>query len=285
MVQSKEERKAKRRERDSTPEALAKRRERNSTPEALAKRRERDSTPEGLAKKAEKNRKRKEQLAADSILKQKNNDSKRKWREENREFKNNSESARRKIDRRTALETYSDGKPHCIYCGETIEVFLNIDHIHGKKSWKHSRDDTGHTLYTWLRQQDYPSGFQVLCYTCNFIKNLKEREKTHSKTKDAIRHRIFNQKLKIEILTHYSKIKKPQCVCCKYDELGGLALDHQEGRINTKHKKGLGGDKLYRWVRNEYQNTDKYPLGLETLCFNCNSGRDKSPEKICPHKV
>lgn len=45
--------------------------------------------------------------------------------------------------------------------------FLSIDHIDGKGD--HGRE-IRKRLYQWLKNNDYPSGFQVLCYNCNFAK-------------------------------------------------------------------------------------------------------------------
>lgn len=79
-----------------------------------------------------------------------------------------------KADRRAALDYYGR---HCAYCGETIEVFLTIDHInndggkHRKSLRKNSKCQTGINIGAWLRKNNYPSGFQVLCVNCNHAKS------------------------------------------------------------------------------------------------------------------
>ena len=52
----------------------------------------------------------------------------------------------------------------CVCCGETEKVFLTIDHI--DDSHKEPRKDRS-KLYRWLRRNNYPEGFRVLCYNCN----------------------------------------------------------------------------------------------------------------------
>lgn len=66
-----------------------------------------------------------------------------------------------------ALRAYSVGEPKCACCGETTYQFLSIDHIEG--GGNEHRRAVG-KLYLWLRRNNFPEGFQVLCYNCNFAK-------------------------------------------------------------------------------------------------------------------
>lgn len=56
----------------------------------------------------------------------------------------------------------------CICCGERESIFLSIDHVNGKGTMH--RKQTGNILYVWLRLNNYPEGFQVLCHNCNWAK-------------------------------------------------------------------------------------------------------------------
>lgn len=83
---------------------------------------------------------------------------------------------------RMKLETfqhYSGDSPKCACCGESHLEFLTIDHMNGggskhrrelNKSNKHSPG--GLAFYYWLRRNNYPSGFQVLCFNCNCAKGM-----------------------------------------------------------------------------------------------------------------
>jgi hypothetical protein len=76
--------------------------------------------------------------------------------------------------RMDALEYYSKGKPKCNCCGESTLQFLCIDHINNDGN-KHRRDigyTGGDSVIKWLRKNDYPEGFQVLCYNCNMAKSF-----------------------------------------------------------------------------------------------------------------
>ena len=71
--------------------------------------------------------------------------------------------------RMQTFEAY--GGQVCACCGEEGYNFLTIDHINGDGA-QHRRDMgtprvSGASLYRWLRDNNYPGGFQVLCWNCN----------------------------------------------------------------------------------------------------------------------
>lgn len=68
--------------------------------------------------------------------------------------------------RLSALGHYSEGQIKCRCCGEEHLEFLAIDHI-GGGGGAHRKELKGMRLYQWLKNQDYPKGFQVLCHNCN----------------------------------------------------------------------------------------------------------------------
>lgn len=58
----------------------------------------------------------------------------------------------------------------CICCGESNLIFLSIDHINGGGT-KH-RKEIGKKSYVWLYQNNFPDGYQTLCFNCNWGKHL-----------------------------------------------------------------------------------------------------------------
>lgn len=60
----------------------------------------------------------------------------------------------------------------CACCGEVEHGFLTIDHPNndgGKERIRlfGDRGEGGFRFYLWLRKNDYPAGYRVLCYNCN----------------------------------------------------------------------------------------------------------------------
>jgi len=67
---------------------------------------------------------------------------------------------------------YSKGIPHCACCGNTYMNHLSIDHIN-QDGAAHRRSLTGRnvgggpTMWKWLKDNNYPEEFRVLCINCN----------------------------------------------------------------------------------------------------------------------
>jgi len=60
----------------------------------------------------------------------------------------------------------------CACCGVTDKEFLSIDHSEGGGA-AHRKELTGnprngHNMYYWIRKNNFPPGFRVLCMNCNF---------------------------------------------------------------------------------------------------------------------
>lgn len=57
----------------------------------------------------------------------------------------------------------------CKCCGETQELFLDIDHMDndGAEHRRKHRLSSGFQFYLWLVKHNFPSNFQTLCCNCN----------------------------------------------------------------------------------------------------------------------
>ena len=59
----------------------------------------------------------------------------------------------------------------CACCGEKTQEFLTVDHMNGGGG-KHRKQIKGGTIYSWLKRNNYPEGFQILCFNCNQAKYI-----------------------------------------------------------------------------------------------------------------
>ena len=80
---------------------------------------------------------------------------------------------KRKQIKMIVLRHYGGETPKCACCSEARIEFLVIDHIAGNGNKQRrllSGGSGGIRFYPWLIKQNFPEGFQVLCYNCNGAK-------------------------------------------------------------------------------------------------------------------
>ena len=72
-----------------------------------------------------------------------------------------------------------NGSAVCVGCGFTDIRALCIDHIfnNGAEERKSIKDKyfAGALFHRWLRNNNYPPGYQILCANCNLIKEIERR--------------------------------------------------------------------------------------------------------------
>jgi len=97
------------------------------------------------------------------------------FRINNRERINKQNAESRHRIKTSCISHYSLGKKECACCGERLMDFLTIDHINGG-GHKHNMylQSEGTSLYCWLKKNNYPLGYQVLCMNCNWGKRYKK---------------------------------------------------------------------------------------------------------------
>lgn len=68
---------------------------------------------------------------------------------------------------------YSKDGVLCNCCGEKNIAFLTLDHIENDGAEHRKKIGRGfYTTLTWIKNNDFPKGFQVLCYNCNQAKKV-----------------------------------------------------------------------------------------------------------------
>ncbi|NIQ13923.1 MAG: hypothetical protein GTO02_05820 [Candidatus Dadabacteria bacterium] len=97
-----------------------------------------------------------------------------KWQKDNKELGRLAQKRWRLKLREEVIKVYGSV---CRCCGEKEDIFLTIDHINNDGA-NHRRMLTGTNrgsgswnTYIWLKKNNFPSGFQVLCWNCNWAKS------------------------------------------------------------------------------------------------------------------
>jgi hypothetical protein len=91
-----------------------------------------------------------------------------KWREKRDEMYKYQKEFR--IRRRSDVLSHYGGICQC--CGESTFEFLCIDHINGGGNKHRLEVLRGTNFYSWLKKNNYPTGYQVLCHNCNMAKGM-----------------------------------------------------------------------------------------------------------------
>ena len=154
----------------------------NLTAEELKRQRNREAS----ARYRERNREKFNQRMRDWREANRDKDREHKREHRNRKIANGTpeevaalraaESAKTKRNQdRCRDEVYSAyGGYRCNCCNETERMFLSIDHVNNdgakeRRSGKYSGG--GSAFYNWLRKNDFPKGYQVLCMNCQIGKH------------------------------------------------------------------------------------------------------------------
>jgi hypothetical protein len=56
----------------------------------------------------------------------------------------------------------------CAYCREDALEYLTMDHINNDGA--SHRKEIGTEIFPWLKRNNYPNNFQILCFNCNYVK-------------------------------------------------------------------------------------------------------------------
>jgi hypothetical protein len=101
-----------------------------------------------------------------------------------------SQRARRRKLRLEVLNHYSKGTMKCAKCGVADERLLCIDHTknNGADERRKLHDGKGSgggtmVLCRYLKNHNYPRGYAVLCWNCNFLKHLNFQGRSTRKAK------------------------------------------------------------------------------------------------------
>jgi len=142
--------------------------------------------------------------------------------------------------------THYGGK--CACCGESNLMFLTVDHINGGGT-EQIKSFSGYGFYRWIINNNFPSGFQVLCHNCNWLKYLNSIKRVNGRY----------ARIRSTVIGYYGG----KCECCGEENFDVLSVDHICGG-GCKHRKDVGSG-IYDWII--YNN---FPSDFRILCRNCN---------------
>ena len=91
--------------------------------------------------------------------------------------KKESDRASHLKNKQVVLAHYCHNEIRCQICGFSDMRALTIDHLAGG-GCQHRRElrGGGPGFYRWLKQRNFPDGYQVLCMNCQFIKRIENQE-------------------------------------------------------------------------------------------------------------
>lgn len=169
------------------------------------------------------------------------------------------------VARLEAICHYSNGLMCCNICQESRLTTLTIDHINGggNQHRKSLKLPGGGIFSQWLRRNQYPIGYRVLCSNCNWSEHCKISPKKCSIEKSGIMN-----------------ILGGQCVGCKTNNLTVLTVHHVNNN-GAEHRRqisnGKGGPSFYKAI---LRNNDF--SGLECRCYSCNDALawERKPEDV-----
>jgi hypothetical protein len=167
----------------------------------------------------------------------------------------------------------------CAKCSQSIPEFLTIHHMNSDGA-AHRKVIGSGGMNRWIVKNDFPSGYQLLCYNCNcsegnnFLRNISKIKGVKLKCSPKqleIAKRCMAKK-RSSIMSHYGA----KCSCCGETNMSYLTVDHINND-GAEHRKQVTSARMYKWIID-----NGFPVNFQILCYNCNCA--KGFYGSCPHK-
>jgi predicted amidophosphoribosyltransferase len=213
----------------------------------------------------------------------------------------------KKVIKNLRLEVLQHYGMQCKCCGETNSNLLSIDHIEGGGR-KHKENilitDKTTSLFKWIKKNNFPNGFQILCFNCNMTKGafgicIHKNKLVYDTDFKLINYLCIFCGVNLPMIKNYTllcstcknSITKEeynfnrtgwrsrrdklltilhygnQCSCCAENTIEFLSFDHVNGG-GTAERKKFNYHNLYSWIQK-----NQYPDNFQILCYNCNCAR------------
>lgn len=97
--------------------------------------------------------------------------------------------------------------------------------------------------------------------------------------KNRSRANAYHQRMKEQRWQEVLNALGQVCACCGEPETDFLTVDHihRDGYLESRQRSGRA---LWSRIRNEGYPKNRYRI----LCFNCNMGRERRGDGVCPHQ-
>ena len=85
--------------------------------------------------------------------------------------RNKNLNIKRLTNRLIAIQIYSNGTMKCEHCGYDNVEALTFDHINNDGN-THRKEINNSRIEDWMKENNYPEGFRVLCRNCNWLDRI-----------------------------------------------------------------------------------------------------------------
>jgi len=168
---------------------------------------------------------------------------------------------RRRADRLAAINAY--GGPKCPKCGDTRLAVMTIHHINHngaehRRQLVNGKNSRGSRIFYWLRLNNYPPGFQVLCQNCNYLEYLEHFGYKPSPPKQRVMEKLGGK-----------------CIVCNKNDLRILTV-HHINHNGAEHRRNLGSSRCGGLVFYYKILKSGNFSGLECRCLSCNYAAEEN---------
>lgn len=161
----------------------------------------------------------------------------------------------------------SEARITCTRCKET----LPLDRFYFRKS--KNRLETRCKACIKIFNREYYEKNTEQIKRINTIYRQQHWEERAEKRKSY--HKSRHLRLKMEALKRIGL----ECVCCGEKMFEFLSIDHVN-EDGDRHRREINNRNIYEWLSN---NNYECSYELQTLCFNCNFGKQYN-NGVCPHR-